>query len=67
MVPINVNNKEHVVSSDTTIATLIQTLEITIFGVAIAINGNVIPKTDWSTTILQPHDNVLLIRPAQGG
>lgn len=67
MIPINVNNKEHLIPRETNVSQLIKTLEITIFGVAIAINGGVIPKNYWSSTILQPHDNVLLIRPAQGG
>ncbi|MBU3918020.1 sulfur carrier protein ThiS [bacterium] len=36
-------------------------------GVAIAINEEIIAKTDWETTILKENDNVLMFGAIQGG
>ncbi|WP_336838424.1 MULTISPECIES: sulfur carrier protein ThiS [Sphingobacterium] len=36
-------------------------------GVAVAINNKVIPKKDWATTPLKPHDQIILITASQGG
>lgn len=67
MIPINVNNTQHQVPKETNVLQLIQILDLNTPGIAIAVNSTVIPKTIWSSTFLQPNDNVLLIQPAQGG
>ncbi|SFW45980.1 sulfur carrier protein ThiS [Cellulophaga fucicola] len=67
MIPINVNNTQHQVPKETNVLQLIQTLDLNTPGIAIAVNSTVIPKAIWSSTFLQPNDNVLLIQPAQGG
>ncbi|MCL5245735.1 sulfur carrier protein ThiS [Cellulophaga sp. 20_2_10] len=67
MIPINVNNTQHQVPRETNVLQLIQTLDLNTLGIAIAINSAVVPKAIWSSTFLQPNDNVLLIQPAQGG
>jgi sulfur carrier protein len=36
-------------------------------GIAVAVNNQVIPKTDWGNTILQDKDSVLIITATQGG
>lgn len=36
-------------------------------GVAVAINNTVIPKQNWHTTLLNPNDNILIIKATQGG
>jgi sulfur carrier protein len=36
-------------------------------GIAIAINQNIIPKSEWGDHILLPDDKVTLIRATQGG
>jgi len=36
-------------------------------GVAVAINQQVVPRTDWSSIVLNPNDQVLIIRATQGG
>lgn len=36
-------------------------------GVAVALNNQVIPKGNWSTTVLQSKDQILLITATQGG
>jgi sulfur carrier protein len=36
-------------------------------GLAVAVNDTVVPRTDWATHAVQPHDRILLIRATQGG
>ena len=36
-------------------------------GIAVAVNGEVIPKTNWPTHLLNNNDEVLLIKATQGG
>lgn len=36
-------------------------------GIAVAVNGNVIPRAQWAETSLQNNDAVLVIKAAQGG
>ena len=46
---------------------LVDDLKITTNGIAIAINNNVVKRTDWSSKILQQEDVVLIIKSTQGG
>jgi sulfur carrier protein len=36
-------------------------------GVAVAVNHQVIPKSQWANTELKEHDQVIIIRATQGG
>lgn len=36
-------------------------------GVAVAIEQEVVPKTLWETTLLQPNQNIIIIKATQGG
>ena len=36
-------------------------------GIAVAVNGNVVPRTKWPETALSHNDTVLVIKAAQGG
>jgi sulfur carrier protein len=36
-------------------------------GIAVALNGAVVPRTAWADTPLQPGDNVEIVRARQGG
>ncbi|MEJ7828835.1 MAG: sulfur carrier protein ThiS [Segetibacter sp.] len=36
-------------------------------GIAVAVNEAVIPKTKWSSYVLQPNDKILVIKATQGG
>jgi sulfur carrier protein len=36
-------------------------------GIAIAINQNVIPKSEWKKTLLKKNDQLLIIKATQGG
>lgn len=36
-------------------------------GVAVAVNGAVVPRTQWPTTVLQPGDRIEIVGAVQGG
>ena len=36
-------------------------------GIAVAVNNQVVPRTDWDTTLLQDKDTILIITATQGG
>ena len=36
-------------------------------GVAVAVNGQVVPRTSWSEVIVNENDEVLIIKATQGG
>ncbi|HSD15157.1 MAG TPA: sulfur carrier protein ThiS [Flavobacterium sp.] len=36
-------------------------------GIALAVNNTVIPRTNWSNTILNETDDILIITATQGG
>jgi sulfur carrier protein len=36
-------------------------------GIAVALNGSVIPRAAWAATALQPGDSVEIVRAKQGG
>ncbi|MBV9867461.1 MAG: sulfur carrier protein ThiS [Abitibacteriaceae bacterium] len=54
-------------SSAQTVAELLQELQAPVTGVAIAVNEQVIRKSEYATTPLQEGDVVELIRAVQGG
>ena len=36
-------------------------------GIAVALNGEVIPRTAWTATLLRPGDKIEIVRARQGG
>ena len=36
-------------------------------GIAVAINEEIVPKSDWNDYLLQNNDNILIITATQGG
>jgi len=36
-------------------------------GIAVALNGSVVPRSAWSETVLKPGDSVEIVRARQGG
>jgi len=65
---IYVNNKMQEIQGQPKITDALASLNIVSQkGIAIAINNNVVPKTEWDNYILQDEDKVTLIRATQGG
>ena len=65
---VHVNNKLYAVQPGTTIAALLQFIQLSAQkGIAVAVNDQVIPKASWENQPLLASDNVTIIRATQGG
>ncbi|PCJ87292.1 MAG: thiamine biosynthesis protein ThiS [Flavobacteriales bacterium] len=63
-----VNNEPRPLDSGTMLQNLLQEIDIAEQkGFAVAVNNEVIPKTNWDTHSLQENDNILIITATQGG
>ncbi len=67
MITIQVNNIAKEIEEQTSVTSLLGTLQQPENGIAVAINDTVITKPNWQTTQLQVNDNVLIIKATQGG
>ncbi len=67
MITVKVNNKEHQFTASTSIQEILEQLKIPINGIAVAINQNIITKSDWSTTTINHNQSILIIKATQGG
>ncbi len=67
MITINVNNQPKEISENSSVASLLQTLEQPEKGIAVAINQQIITKTDWESKVVTNGDDILIIQATQGG
>jgi sulfur carrier protein len=51
----------------TTISELLSTMDLPPRGIAVAVNGEVVPRASWATSELAEGDNVEVLTAAQGG
>jgi sulfur carrier protein len=65
---IRVNGEVEPLTS-TTLAALLEekTVDVGQRGIAVALNGSVVPRAEWPTTPLNPGDSVEIVRARQGG
>ena len=66
---IAVNGEERPLPEGSTILALLQDLDVEPGerGVAVAVNGEVVPRQEWSSKALTAGDRVELVRAVQGG
>jgi sulfur carrier protein len=65
---ITVNDQPRTINEATTLAAIVADLGLAgRKGVAVAVNGSVVPRGDWSSHALAHRDKVLVIRATQGG
>ena len=63
-----VNNKPETLVTGSSLADLMLQLNLLDKrGIAVAVNGAVVPKASWENFNLNTHDKITLIRPTQGG
>lgn len=67
MITIKINNQPKEIPENTSVASLLQTLEQPEKGIAVAIHQQIITKTDWETKTLINGDDILIIQATQGG
>lgn len=61
-----VNNQE-VETSYSVLQEFIQSLDVSIDGIAVAVNNRLVQRVHWDTFILQENDNIVIIKAACGG
>lgn len=64
---VKVNDEVLDVSPEESVASIISKLDISTDGIAIALNGSVIPKPNWEDTKPLENDSLLIITATQGG
>ena len=63
-----VNNSAHEATENQPLTALLASLgQAQARGLAVAVNEVVVPRTEWASRTVQPHDRILLIRATQGG
>ncbi|MEI6865640.1 sulfur carrier protein ThiS [Flavicella sp.] len=64
---IRVNNIQKKISQNTSVEDLLELLNHTQNGIAVAINEEIVLKDNWSFSNLKENDEVLIIQATQGG
>ena len=65
---IRVNGHEQPLTVDSLAALLDdKTVDVGQRGIAVAVNGAVVPRTDWASTQLRAGDSIEIVRARQGG
>jgi sulfur carrier protein len=67
MIAVNLNGERRSLDDGTTVAGVVAKLRRGPSGVAVAINGDVVPRSQWAATTLRPDDRVEVLTAAQGG
>lgn len=60
-------NSEQKQFSGKNISELTRSLNMSINGIAIAVNDKVIPKAEWEKSTLKENDKITIIKATQGG
>ncbi len=63
---IHVNGQSEMLAV-ATLAALLEEKEIDARGIAVALNGSVVPRATWREITLKPGDAVEIVRARQGG
>jgi len=65
---ISLNNQTVEIEAQEVLSTLVfQQIGEKQNGVAVAVNGQVVPKTSWTETTVNENDDILIIKATQGG
>jgi sulfur carrier protein len=66
---IHVNGESEPLGANTTLEALLaeKAVDTGQRGIAVALNGAVVPRAAWSATALRPGDSVEIVRARQGG
>ncbi|MDN3666833.1 sulfur carrier protein ThiS [Algibacter miyuki] len=67
MINIKVNNQNHKFKVNSTLDQVLDMLDISPQGIALAVNQDIITKALWKTYTLTEGDSVLIITATQGG
>jgi sulfur carrier protein len=60
-------NGDRITSSALNIAEFVLERSLPQAGMAVAVNGSVVPKSEWSMTLLRSNDRIEIVTAAAGG
>jgi sulfur carrier protein len=66
-VKVAVNGEEHHLEAGATVEDVVTLLEVPRTGIAVALNGEVVPRGSWSATRLSQGDQVEVLTAVAGG
>jgi len=66
-VKITLNGKSHEIDGGLSVVALLQSLNVKQEQVAVALNGEVVPRRDWPKTNVTAGDTVEVVRAVGGG
>ncbi|HEX6077817.1 MAG TPA: sulfur carrier protein ThiS [Micromonosporaceae bacterium] len=64
---VRLNGSDRALAEDATVADAVAVFTTAATGVAVAVNGEVVPRGAWSGTALRDGDRVEVLTAAQGG
>ncbi len=64
---IAVNGEQIALGPGATVKTVVEQLAVAAAGIAVAVNGEVVPRSAWESTPLGANDRVEVLSAAQGG
>jgi sulfur carrier protein len=65
---ITINAKPYQMEESSNLMTVLEKAKIiNRFGIAIAVNNTVVPKTEWEKFVLKDKDNIIIINAISGG
>ncbi len=64
---VTINDKRQQITDNETVATVIGSIYRDSRGIAVAINGKIVKKTEWNARCLNEGDDVVIIKAAYGG
>jgi thiamine biosynthesis protein ThiS len=67
MIAITLNGKPHELDAETTVTSLLEALKVNPRQVAVALNGEVVRRTDWAEAQVREGDAVEIVRAVGGG
>jgi sulfur carrier protein len=66
-VRLNVNGEARTVPAPASLADLVRALTDRTTGIAVAVNGDVVPRTQWTGRVLADGDAIEILTAVQGG
>ncbi|MFT6715378.1 MAG: sulfur carrier protein [Saprospiraceae bacterium] len=67
MLSIKLNGNDQEMQDDISLLKAVESLNIPQNGIAIAVNQQIITKSNWENTSLNNNDEILIIKATQGG
>jgi len=64
---INVNGEPRAVRDGGTVAHVVGDATALTSGIAVAVNGEVLPRSEWAATVLRDGDQLEVVTAVQGG